>query len=96
MPQNINSSVTTLIPKRGKDARRVENLRPISLLNVFYKLITKTLAKRLKNVVGSVIERDQTGFLKGRYIGESVRTVLDVIERCTEEDVNGLICLVIC
>ena len=46
MPQEMKASVTVLIPKRGKDRRRIENLRPISLLNIIYKLITKAIALR--------------------------------------------------
>lgn len=37
----------TLIPKPNKDTTSLENLRPISLLNVDYKILTKAIAKRL-------------------------------------------------
>ena len=42
---SFKKSVTILIPKRGKDQRFVENLRPISLLDVLYKIFTKVIAK---------------------------------------------------
>ena len=93
MPTGLNSSVTTLIPKKGKDSRKVENLRPISLLNVSFKLLTKTLAKRVSEVMETVINRDQTGFIRGRYIGESIRTVLDLSETCSSEHIQGLLML---
>ena len=47
LPDSFSSSVTTLIPKKGKDKRFIENLRPISLLPVPYKIIAKTMALRL-------------------------------------------------
>ena len=91
IPELFKSSITTLIPKKGKDRRLVKNLRPISLLNVLYKLITKSLAIRLGNVIQNIISEDQTGFLKGRFIGENVRLVIDAIKRTKELDVPGLL-----
>ena len=75
----MKASITTLIPKPGKDRRYVENLRPISLLNVLYKLITKAIAPRVKIVIKDLIHSDQTGFIQGRYIGENVRLILDTV-----------------
>ena len=72
MSQGMKTSVTVLIPKRGKDRRRVENLRPISLLNVLYKLITKAIALRVRNVIHGLIHDDQTEFIQGRFIGENI------------------------
>ena len=46
-PSATNSGILNLIPKKGKDARFLKNLRPITLLNVDYKIIEKTLANRL-------------------------------------------------
>jgi len=37
-----------LIPKKNKDKSLLENLRPISLLNIDYKILTKSIAKRLE------------------------------------------------
>ena len=48
------------------------NWRPISLLNVSYKLVPTAIANRMKNVLADVINEDQTGFVPGRYIGENI------------------------
>ena len=72
--------VITLLPKKDKDLLDIKNYRPISLLTVDYKIIAKTMANRLKNCIDSVIHPDQSGFLKGRNIGNNVRLLLDVIE----------------
>ena len=91
MPAYMKKSVTILIPKKDKDRRNVENLRPISLLNVHYKIITKALATKVQKVVSSLINEDQTGFLKGRFIGENVRLILDLIDYCSEKNISALI-----
>ena len=44
------------------------NWRPISLLNVDYKIATKAIANRVKGVTSSLVHNSQTGFIKGRYI----------------------------
>lgn len=72
----------TLIPKHSKDPRYLKNWRPISLLNTDYKILTKCLARRLKGVLPDLISREQTGYLKGRYIGENIRLILDLINFC--------------
>ena len=42
--------IITLIPKPNKDTTVLNNLRPISLLNTDYKILTKVIAKRLEKV----------------------------------------------
>ena len=63
----------SLIPEKNKDKTSLENLRPISLLNVDYKILTKTIAKRIEKVLPNIINVDQTGYVKGRYISENIR-----------------------
>ena len=60
-------AVITLIEKKGKDRSFLENWRPISLLNVDTKIMTKVLAARIKEVLPSIIHRNQTGYIKDRY-----------------------------
>ena len=68
----------------------LENLRPISLLNVDYKIVTKAIAKRLKKLLPSIINPDQTGYVKGRYIGENVRLIQDIIEHTNLTGKKGI------
>ena len=70
--------ILSIIPKKGKDCELLKNWRPLSLLNFDYKLLTKCLSIRLKKVLPNIIHRDQTGFLKGRYIGENINKVLNI------------------
>lgn len=79
----------TLIPKENKDNRFIKNWRPIALLNVDYKIAAKCMATRLKTVLTDLIDPEQTGFLKGRFIGENVRLILDLISYCNDHDIPG-------
>ena len=91
LPEEMRRSITVLIPKKSKDPRFVENLRPISLLNVVFKILTIALARRISNVIDRLVSGDQTGFIKGRYIGENIRLVLDLIQHTAEKKKEGLL-----
>ena len=84
-------AVITLIEKKGKDKRYMQNWRPILLLNVDAKLISKVLTIRLKNVIDKVIWPDQTAYIPGRFIGESITLISDILEYT--EDVQKVTCL---
>ena len=57
----------------------IANYRPISLTNVDYRILTFVLANRLQKVIGKIINDDQTAYIKGRFMGNNVRLVSDVI-----------------
>uniref|UniRef100_A0A3B3H9P1 Reverse transcriptase domain-containing protein n=1 Tax=Oryzias latipes TaxID=8090 RepID=A0A3B3H9P1_ORYLA len=80
LPTTMKQGVITLIPKPGKDARLIDNLRPISLLNSDYKILTNIYASRLKTGLNQIISDTQSGFLKGRSIHNNIRLVLDLID----------------
>ena len=69
----------------------MENWRPISRLNVDYKIATKAIANRVKKVLPKLIHNSQTGFMKGRYIGENIRKIFEVLEHAEEQEIPGLI-----
>ena len=82
--------IISLIPKKSKDKTILENLRPISLLNVDYKILTKVIAKRIENVLPTLINPDQTGYVKGRYIGENIRLIYDLIHYTDKTNQKGI------
>ena len=82
--------IITLIPKPNKDTTLLVNLRPISLLNTDYKILTKVIAKRLEKVLPKVINPDQTGYVKNRYIGENVRLISDIMTFTEEKNIAGI------
>lgn len=87
-------SVITLIPKPGKDPSLLKNYRPISLLNTDYKIGAKAVAARMKLVIDNLIGPNQTAFLKGRFIGENVRFVLDIINHTSDFNIPGFLFLI--
>jgi hypothetical protein len=54
IPEGWNNTIVVLIPKVQKP-ERLKDLRPISLCNVVYKLVSKVLAYRLKLILGEII-----------------------------------------
>ena len=92
---SLNSSamkgILNLIPKPGRDPRDINNLRPITLLNVDYKIIEKVLAMRMEQAMHDIIHVDQKGFLKGRRISSNIRKILDIIFQADEKKLNAII-----
>lgn len=86
--------IITCIPKEGKPKQYLKNWRPISLLNVVYKLASGCIAERLKKVLDKLISSDQTGFLKGRFIGENIRLVYDLMNYTEQNQIPGLLMLI--
>ena len=94
---NGNLSVTqyqgviTCIPKGDKPKQFLKNWRPISLLNVSYKILSACIATRIQKVLPKIIHNSQKGFMKGRYIGDNLRTLFDILSYTKSEDIPGLI-----
>ena len=86
--------ILNIIPKKDKDLRHLANWRPLTLLNTDYKILTKLLALRLQKVLPSIISPDQTGYLKGRYIGDNIRTIFDIIEYTKIKQIPGMMVLI--
>ena len=82
--------IISLIPKKKKDTQYLKNWRPVTLLNVDYKIATKTIALRIEKVLPHLINPTQTGYVKGRFIGESIRLILDIMEYTKHKDIPGV------
>ena len=83
-------SVIRLIPKKNKNLLYLKNCRPISLLNVDYKIASKALALRLKKVLSAIINNAQTGYVEGRFIGENIRLISDILNFTADQDIEGI------
>ena len=79
------------MPKENKDIRFLKNWRPISLLTTDYKILTKSLASRLQKALPSLINTDQVGYMKNRFIGQNVRTIFDLVEITNIEAIEAYI-----
>ena len=72
--KELNATFLVLIPKiPGADT--LDKFRPISLCNSFYKIIAKVLTSRLLRILPLIISPQQTGFVPGRQILDSIVTV---------------------
>ena len=84
-------SIITLLPKQNKDITSLENWRPISLLNIDYRIATEAIANHVKCVISSLVHNSQTRFIKGRYIGENIRLLFEIIDNAEDDNKPGLI-----
>lgn len=75
----LNYGVIILIPK-VTDANTLKHFRPICLLNVCFKLITKILTRRLTKVAYKVIDHCQTAFVLGRNIFDGMVILHEVLQ----------------
>ena len=77
--------IIKLIPKKDSESYFLKNWRPLTLLNCDYKIAAKAIANRIKTVIPRLIINDQTGFLKGRFIGENIRLIDCIIKYASEK-----------
>ena len=86
LPESMKASVTRLVHKKD-DKRLLKNWRPISLINVDYKICSKAVSFRLSRVLGSIVDPDQTCSVPGRSIHSNLvllRDTLAFIDRTGE------------
>lgn len=60
-------------------------------MNVSYKIVSACIAKRMQRVLPDIIHDCQKGFLKGRYIGENIRLLYDVLLFTEKQHILGLL-----
>ena len=70
-------SVITLIHKKDSNSL-LKNYRPLSLTNTDYKIIAFVFARRLQSIIDKLIGHEQSAYIKGRFIGENARLILDI------------------
>ncbi|KAK3560393.1 hypothetical protein QTP86_008483 [Hemibagrus guttatus] len=79
LPLSSQRAVITLLPKKG-DLQDIKNWRPVSLLCTDYKVMSKALANRLRDIMDSVIQTDQTYCVPNRSIIDSVSLIRDILD----------------
>ena len=82
MTESMRLAILSLLHKKN-DPCLLKNWRPISLLNVDYKIGTKALATRLGAVLPFLLNEDQTCSVPGRSIAENLMLFRDLFDFCT-------------
>ena len=85
--------ILKLLSKPSKDPRVIKNLRPITLLNVDYKLFTKVLGDHIREVLPSLLHMDQNGFVKNRYMGHNILDIYALMALVEEMDDDNIVLL---
>ena len=84
----LNFVVITLLPKK-EDASRIEQYRPICLLNVSFKIFTKVGTNRITSIAEQVVQPTQTAFMPGRNILEGVVVLHETIHEIHRKKMDG-------
>jgi hypothetical protein len=74
----LNFAMLTLIPK-AKDASEMKLFRPISLLNCSFKIFSNVLTLRQEKVSQRLVAKEQSAFISGRFILESIVIAHEIV-----------------
>ena len=91
LPESWREGLITLIYKEKGDIKNLKNWRPITLLNTDYKIMTKSIANRIKKVAGRLINLDQACSLINRNIHDQLYFIRDYQHYYSEIKRTGLL-----
>jgi hypothetical protein len=87
----LNYVVIILIPKEEEARSFLKKFRPISLINCSFKIFAKAMNNRLESICVRLLAPNQTAFLKGRCILESVVSAHKIIHEAIKHNHKGLV-----
>jgi hypothetical protein len=87
---SLNFHIITLLPKE-KEAKQIQQFRPICLLNVSFKIFTKAMTNRIALVAQKIIRPSQTAFMRGRNIMDGAVILHETIHEMHRKKVDGVI-----
>src|SRR3954463_4940048 len=86
----LNFGNIILLPKVN-NAERIQQYRPICLLNVSFKIFTKVATIRLNSVANHVVKPTQTAFMQGRNIMDGVVVLHETVHEMHTKKLNEAI-----
>jgi len=86
----LNYAKITLIPKEP-EAKVLKKFRPISLINYSFKIFSKLLNNRMVRVANRLVASNQTTFIKGRFILESVVAAHEIVYEVHKQKQEGVV-----
>ena len=84
----------TCIPKGQKSKKYLKNWRPITLLNVTYKIASSCIGNRIRKVLPTIISCDQSGFMSDRFVGDNIRLMYDILNYAKVTKKVGIVLLI--
>jgi len=91
VPDSMGLGVITVLYKNKGSPFSLKNYRPLSLLNSDYKILTKILANRIKEVAGNIISPNQAYSIPGRDIAYTIFTIRDVVDSLNKDGEGGIV-----
>lgn len=88
-PKSMRTGVISLIHKKGSPAA-LSNYRPLSMVCMDYKILSRTLAIHLARAMPAIINADQTCGVKGRQIGWNLQLHRDVLMYIEERNLTSI------
>lgn len=86
LPPSLYNANIAIILKKDRDPLEMSSYRPISLLQMETKILSKVLANRLCKYIAGLIHPDQTGFVPGRHIYFNLRRLFNIMYQKQNEE----------
>ncbi len=91
IPNRITRGVITLLKKGKGGGGKLDDYRPITLLNTELKIMAKILQERLQSVAESLLGPEQTCSVRGRTIQSNLHLIRTIIEGVKDDEEAALI-----